>query len=254
MEDEKMLTSPANCRKISIFTLIELLVVIAIIAILASILLPALSKAREKARESSCNSNLKQLGTAFMIYVLDNNDITPTCQTMYNGSLTTNWPCSLYPALGKTTNAVNEVQTNKVFHCPSLMTGIARTYASNLGTTLTLRPPNYIGYGLNQNAVGLTPGSNVKITKVRRPSELSLILETSEGNIYFTQANADLWTYRHNNAMNVLYAAGNIGSMKSNTILTSKVGYFPYYANAGRTPFWAPIPDRLFINGVVVVF
>jgi len=53
------------------FTLIELLVVIAIIAILAAILFPVFAQAREKARQSSCQSNLKQWGTAFMMYAQD---------------------------------------------------------------------------------------------------------------------------------------------------------------------------------------
>ena len=53
------------------FTLIELLVVIAIIAILAAILFPVFARAREKARQSSCLSNLKQIGTASMMYAQD---------------------------------------------------------------------------------------------------------------------------------------------------------------------------------------
>jgi len=56
------------------FTAIELLVVIAIIAILAAILFPVFARAREKARQSTCQSNLKTLGSAFEMY-LENHPI-----------------------------------------------------------------------------------------------------------------------------------------------------------------------------------
>jgi len=59
------------------FTLIELLVVIAIIAILAAILFPVFAQAREKARATTCLSNMKQIGTATMMYAQDNDENMP---------------------------------------------------------------------------------------------------------------------------------------------------------------------------------
>ena len=59
------------------FTLIELLVVIAIIAILAAILFPVFARAREKARQASCQSNLKQIGLGFLMYVQDYDERMP---------------------------------------------------------------------------------------------------------------------------------------------------------------------------------
>ncbi len=56
------------------FTLIELLVVIAIIAILAAILFPVFAQAKQAAKKTTSVSNLKQLGTATMMYAADADD------------------------------------------------------------------------------------------------------------------------------------------------------------------------------------
>jgi prepilin-type N-terminal cleavage/methylation domain-containing protein/prepilin-type processing-associated H-X9-DG protein len=89
------------------FTLIELLVVIAIIAILAAILFPVFAQAREAARKASCQSNLKQLGTAIMMYTQDYDEVYPT------GLQESWWDNTWYRVVGP------YVKNIQVFRCPS---------------------------------------------------------------------------------------------------------------------------------------
>ena len=59
------------------FTLIELLTVFAVIGILAAIIFPITGNIRQTASRAACASNLRQVGTALNLYLVDNDQMLP---------------------------------------------------------------------------------------------------------------------------------------------------------------------------------
>ncbi|HEY3333328.1 MAG TPA: DUF1559 domain-containing protein [Capsulimonadaceae bacterium] len=122
------------------FTLIELLIVISIIAILAAILFPVFMSAREKARQSTCASNEKQLGIAFLQYIQDYDDMFPT---NIGASITpsgTGWAGTIYPY----------VKSTSAFMCPDDNSKYPDAAYNAYGSQV-------VSYSFNSN-VGAPPG------------------------------------------------------------------------------------------------
>jgi len=169
------------------FTLIELLVVIAIIAILAAILFPVFAQAREKARATSCLSNMKQLGTAFAMYLQDYDEVVlpryQACPSTGPVDKTQKlWTDTLQPY----------IKNKQIFICPST-NGTAFYCDQWTQWDATIEPTNTRGYlsiGYNQTISGWYYANNAcgdsilpSLPRIIAPTKNVMFCESVPGDV-----------------------------------------------------------------------
>ncbi|MGZ5543290.1 MAG: type II secretion system protein, partial [Limisphaerales bacterium] len=146
------------------FTLIELLLVCAIISILASLLLVSVGRAKLKAQRISCISNLRQIGTSFVIFAHDvehRSEFPARVSTNSGGALEFIPPQVAIAEVFEVFACVsNELSTPAVLHCPT----DPRNSAKNFGS---LKPENvsyFAGAQASPNQSGVVAAGDRNVT------------------------------------------------------------------------------------------
>ncbi|WP_043587880.1 prepilin-type N-terminal cleavage/methylation domain-containing protein [Geminisphaera colitermitum] len=205
------------------FTLVELLTVIAIIGILAGILIPVVGKVRATARAAQCLSNVRQLGTAVILFAESNRGRFPN--DVDSGKSV--WDKEALTIL----SSASPVPWNAMLHCPADFVERTATNATEprsyaINPVITNLDGGYDGGGWNPANPG-TRGSKatgLPAQLVGNPSRMVLLSEWHV--VTNTYRNGSNRSYAgisdtHNGGMNVVFCDGHASRIRKTAELTA---------------------------------
>ena len=224
------------------FTLTELLTVIAIIGILAGIIIPVVGQLRSSAKNTQCQSNLRQIGAAALLWSQDNKGrIVPVFYPNDPGASLSlsmrNWTGLLAPYLGwpkpaaSTSDTFPSYDSMPVYSCPE--------------------KPQSFGYGYNYRFLsGPRSGSAtiewVSYNQVPNPVKIVMFMDAA----YTAAGNDTNWapyvrpphswpfdvdgSFRHKGGTaNIAWLDGHVSADTSTS---------PTMAKSSLNPYWNPNP------------
>ena len=192
-------------RRLAGFTLIELLAVIAIIAVLAGIMITVVGNVRNKAKEAQSLSNLRQMGSATLLYAGEHRGDLPVWLNFTTGK---HWWVYLQDYAGT---------DPQLFHSPAHEGFDPTTHDTMIVT---------ISYGWNYAVSGRAIGDTTKVrdhklsvNRFDNPSRTLIIADARDNSYGYISSDTPVITGRYGDNVPSVFLDGHVSSRPSSEFL-----------------------------------
>lgn len=195
----------------------------AVVGVLVALLLPALGRAKNRARGVACVNNLKQWGTATLLYTVDNDDLLPHEGSAASLSRSKAWYVDLpvlinLPPYHEVSWRTNNGRTteNEIWVCPA-----------NKSTGTGKNSWHYsINADVNGDSKKTGSGFRVRITSIPRPVVSVWMFDTRHNrpvNAPYSTRNV-LFSDLHGEGQNFVFLDGHVEQAKAGEYLDEASG------------------------------